>query len=592
MKKSERIFQVKDFGKIVAYIWQSGRVIAISNLLLKVLQSALPISVLFITKELVDLVSKKGNFERREVIWLIVWLLVIQLVNSVVNNFSTYITGIQQQLVTDHLSRLVIKKAIEVELEYYENPEYHNTLHLAQHQALYKAPIVVNTISQLIESTISIFLLSALFLSLDWVYAVSLVIIAIPIIIIRWYNGKSTYLLEKKSTELERQSGYLNLVLTTEVNAKEVRAFGFGPSFLKRYIKIRELLFHEKMELNKKQTIASFVAQVIEIIVICLMYFRLAIQAISGAITIGGFVLYFSAFQRLQSALKTWLTTVVQLYQSQLFLSDIFTFLDLQSPETDFGVNKEFRDIQWDKLSISNLSFTYPNSQKPVLHDINFACESGNIIAFVGENGSGKSTLVKLLCRLYSTSNEEITIGTANIKAIPEEEFRKNISVVFQDFGQYYTSVNDNIWLGFGDEPDKARIIQSAISAGADQFIQALPTGYNTVLGRSFINSEELSGGQWQKLALARAFYRSPQLLILDEPTSHIDPVAEYELFKEIRARFKEKIVILITHRLHNLKIADHIYVMHDGRIVENGNFTELVKMNGMFKEMYDKQQL
>ena len=185
MKKSERIFQVKDFGKIVAYIWQSGRVIAISNLLLKVLQSALPISVLFITKELVDLVSKKGNFERSEVIWLIVWLLVIQLVNSVVNNFSTYITGIQQQLVTDHLSRLVIKKAIEVELEYYENPEYHNTLHLAQHQALYKAPIVVNTISQLIESTISIFLLSALFLSLDWVYAVSLVIIAIPIIIIR-----------------------------------------------------------------------------------------------------------------------------------------------------------------------------------------------------------------------------------------------------------------------------------------------------------------------------------------------------------------------------------------------------------------------
>ena len=592
MKKSERIFQVKDFGKIVAYIWQSGRVIAISNLLLKVLQSALPISVLFITKELVDLVSKKGNFERSEVIWLIVWLLVIQLVNSVVNNFSTYITGIQQQLVTDHLSRLVIKKAIEVELEYYENPEYHNTLHLAQHQALYKAPIVVNTISQLIESTISIFLLSALFLSLDWVYAVSLVIIAIPIIIIRWYNGKSTYLLEKKSTELERQSGYLNLVLTTEVNAKEVRAFGFGPSFLKRFTKIRALLFREKMELNKKQTIAGFVAQVIEIMVICLMYFRLAIQAIGGVITIGGFVLYFSAFQRLQSALKTWLATVVQLYQSQLFLSDIFTFLDLQSTGKDFTQNNEITDTQWDKLRITNLSFTYPNSEKPVLHDINFSCQLGNIIAFVGENGSGKSTLVKLLCRLYATCNEEITIGTANIKTISEEEFRKNISVVFQDFGKYYTSVNDNIWLGFGDEPDKTRIIQSAISAGADQFIQALPTGYNTVLGRSFINSEELSGGQWQKLAIARAFYRSPQVLILDEPTSHIDPVAEYELFKEIRRRFKERIVILITHRLHNLKIADHIYVMHEGRIVENGNFTELVEMNGMFKEMYDKQQL
>ena len=559
MKKNERTFQVNDFGKIVVCIWKSGRAISITNLILKVLQSALPISILFITKELVDLISKKESIGQHTVVELIVFLLVIQLVNSVVNNFSTYITGIQQQLVTDHLSKEVIKKAIDVELEYYENPEYHNTLHLAQHQALYKAPIVVNNISQLIESTISILLLSALFFSLDWVYAVSLVIIAIPIVIIRWYNGKSTYLLEKKSTELERQSGYLNLVLTTEVNAKEVRAFGFGPSFLKRFTTIRALLFHEKKELNKRQTIASLVAQVIEIIVICLMYFRLAMQTIAGAISIGGFILYFSAFQRLQSALKTWLTTLVQLYQSQLFLSDIFSFLDLPSTQISKPLSNEAIIEKWNNLEISNLSFAYPNSKKFVLHDINFSCESGNIIAFVGENGSGKSTLAKLLCGLYDTGTGKIIAGKRNIQDIPEEEFRKNVSVVFQDFGKYYTSISENIRLGFGHEEDETKIVQSAISAGAHEFIVGKPLGYNTVLGRSFINSEELSGGQWQKLAIARAFYRSPQILVLDEPTSHIDPVAEYELFKEIRERFNEKIVILITHRLHNLKIADHI---------------------------------
>jgi ATP-binding cassette subfamily B protein len=592
MKKTERIFQVNDFGKIVACIWKSGRAITIANLILKVLQSALPISILFITKELVDLISKKESIGQHSVVELIVFLLVIQLVNSIVNSFSTYITGIQQQLVTDHLSRSVIKKAIEVELEYYENTEYHNTLHLAQHQALYKAPIVVNTISQLIESTFSILLLSALFFSLDWVYAVSLVIIAIPIIIIRWYNGKSTYLLEKKSTELERQSGYLNLVLTTEVNAKEVRAFGFGPSFLKRFSKIRALLFHEKKELNKKQTVASLVAQVIEIIVICLMYFRLAIQTISGAITIGGFILYFSAFQRLQSALKTWLQTLVQLYQSQLFLSDIFTFLDLPSTKISGALSKDTKVQSWDLLDVSNLSFSYPNSKKPVLRDINFSCETGNIVAFVGENGSGKSTLAKLICRLYDIDTGEILVGKNSIHDIPIDEFRENVSVVFQDFGKYYTSISENIRLGFGEDADETKIVQSAISAGAHEFILGKPLGYNTVLGRSFINSEELSGGQWQKLAIARAFYRSPQILVLDEPTSHIDPVAEYELFKEIRERFNHKIVILITHRLHNLKIADHIYVMHEGQVVENGTFTDLVAMNGTFKEMYDKQQL
>ena len=435
MKKTERIFQVNDFGKIVACIWKSGRAISITNLILKVLQSALPISILFITKELVDLISKKESIGQHTVVELIVFLLVIQLVNSVVNNFSTYITGIQQQLVTDHLSKDVIKKAIEVELEYYENPEYHNTLHLAQHQALYKAPIVVNTISQLIESTISILLLSALFFSLDWVYAVSLVIIAIPILIIRWYNGKSTYLLEKKSTELERQSGYLNLVLTTEVNAKEVRAFGFGPSFLKRFSKIRTLLFHEKKELNKKQTIASLVAQVIEIIVICLMYFRLALQTIAGAISIGGFILYFSAFQRLQSALKTWLTTLVQLYQSQLFLSDIFSFLDLPSTRISMPLSNEATIEKWDKLEVGNLCFAYPNSEKPVLHDINFSCESGNIIAFVGENGSGKSTLAKLLCRLFSIETDEIMIGKKGSRILWKRNSGKMYLLFFRILG-------------------------------------------------------------------------------------------------------------------------------------------------------------
>jgi ATP-binding cassette subfamily B protein len=444
----------------------------------------------------------------------------------------------------------------------------------------------------LIESSFSIVVLSTLFFTLGWIYAVSLIVIAIPIIAIRWYNGKSTYLLEKKSTALERQSGYLNQVLTTEIHAKEVRAFGFGSSFLKRFIEIRALLFREKKTLNKRQSIAGFIAQLVEIVVICFMYLRLALQTLAGVITIGGFILYFQAFQRLQSALKTWLQTVVQLYQSQLFLGDIFAFLDLPSTKVKNITSNNITKAELDKLSVTNLSFTYPNSEKEILHDLNFSCESGDIIAFVGENGSGKSTLVKLLCRLYEIKQGEITVGTINLKEIPEEELRENISVVFQDFGKYYISITENIRLGFGETVNTEKITESAISAGAHDFIQALPLGYQTILGRSFINSEELSGGQWQKLAVARAFYRSSKILILDEPTSHIDPVAEYELFKEIKEKFKNKIVVLITHRLHNLKIADRIYVMKEGRIAEHGSFATLTSQNGLFKEMYIKQQL
>lgn len=592
MTKIERVYQIKDFARIVAQIWKAGRTIALTNLILKVLLAAIPIQILFITKELVDLITHTKALNQDAIIRTIIWLLIMQLVNAAITHLSNYISTLQQQLVTDHLSQSVIKKAIEVELEYYENPEYHNTLHLAQHQAIYKAPSVVNTISQLIESSFSIVVLSTLFFTLGWIYAVSLIVIAIPIIAIRWYNGKSTYLLEKKSTALERQSGYLNQVLTTEIHAKEVRAFGFGPSFLKRFTEIRALLFREKKTLNKRQSIAGFIAQLVEIVVICFMYFRLALQTLAGVITIGGFILYFQAFQRLQSALKTWLQTVVQLYQSQLFLGDIFTFLDLPSKKAENIISHTTTKTELDKLSVTNLSFTYPNSEKEILHDLNFSCKSGDIIAFVGENGSGKSTLVKLLCRLYEIKEGEIIVGQTNLKNLPEEELRENLSVVFQDFGKYYISITENIRLGFGETVNTEKITESAINAGAHDFIQALPLGYQTILGRSFINSEELSGGQWQKLAVARAFYRSSKILILDEPTSHIDPVAEYELFKKIKEKFKNKIVVLITHRLHNLKIADRIYVMKEGRIAEHGTFATLTAQNGLFKEMYIKQQL
>jgi ATP-binding cassette, subfamily B, bacterial len=592
MTKKEPVFHLKDFVRIVVQIWKAGRTIALVNLILKVFLAALPILVLFITKQLIDLITHTKAINQDAIIRTIIWMLAIQIINALVTQLSSYFSTQQQQLVTDYLSKTVIKKAIEVELEFYENPEYHNTLHLAQHQALYKAPAVVNTISQLVESTFSIIVLSALFFTLGWMYAFALIIIAIPIIAIRWYNGKSTYLLEKESTVLERQSGYLNLTLTTEINAKEVRAFGFGPSFLHRFIEIRELLFLEKKKLNRKQSSAGFFAQVVEIIMICLIYLRLALQTLAGAITIGSFILYFQAFQRLQSALKTWLQTLVQLYQSQLFLGDIFAFLDLPPTRTKRITLNDATKKEWETLSVKNLSFTYPNTEKAILHNLTFSCETGKIIAFVGENGSGKSTLVKLLCRLYDVEEGEITFGTVNIKEIEETNLRENISVVFQDFGKYYISISENIRLGFGEKSDSERITQSAISAGAHNFIQAMPLGYKTILGRSFINSEELSGGQWQKLAIARAFYRSSKILILDEPTSHIDPVAEYELFKEIKEKFKDKIVVLITHRLHNLKIADYIYVMSEGQIAEHGTFTALKATNGLFNEMYTKQQL
>jgi len=228
-----------------------------------------------------------------------------------------------------------------------------------------------------------------------------------------------------------------------------------------------------------------------------------------------------------------------------------------------------------------------------VLDQVTLSCKPGNIIAIVGENGSGKSTLVKLLARLYDVNNSRISIDGCNIADIDMATFRKETVFLFQDFEKYFLTIDDNIALGDLDEIKDANEIKKAAQlADADAFIQRLSKGYKTRIGRLFRDSEQLSGGQWQKLALSRMFYRKAKLVILDEPTSALDPVAEFEVFKNIKQQLKEQMVILITHRLYNLKIADYIYVLKDGRINQEGTFATLSTETGEFKKMYDNQKL
>ncbi|WP_243718015.1 ABC transporter ATP-binding protein [Pedobacter changchengzhani] len=589
LKKQLHLFK-EDFSSILQLLWLSGKKTAIINITIQFLLSLLPIATLYCIKLLIEyLVKPEIAFDK--IAEIIILFGISQLLFSIVNQYNTYITGLYQQKLTDHLSLQVLDKAIAVDYEYYENPDYHDNLHLAQQQSVYKASQLLSNFNALLLNSLSLLFLLSFFISLNSLFGLLFLLLSVPLACIKWYSGYATLRMEQKFAPLEREANYLHQVVTGLNFAKEVRLFDFGTSFIKKFRAIRSHIYNSKKGLQSKLMIYSLFAEAAEIIVMALIFGFLAKSVWEKTITLSVFVIYLQGFQRLQTTSRGFLQAIVQVFQQRLFLKDLFSFLNL--PAKNLSGSSSFPMVEVG-LSIKNLSFKYPQTEKLVLKDVSINCKPGQIIAIVGENGSGKTTLVKLLAKLYTLQTGAIFIDEVSVNEIEEKEYRLKTAFLFQDFERYFFSVQDNITFdkNGGDEDTNARVKKAAISSGADTFIQHLTNGYDTRLGRTFQNSEQLSGGQWQKLALARVFYKDAELVVLDEPTSAIDPEAEFELFKHIKEIALNKMVILVSHRLYNLKMASHIYVMHEGNVAEEGSFDQLIENDGLFKKLYDLQKL
>lgn len=580
----------RDLLRAAVLLWKADRVTALTNLLLQLAQAFLPIASLYFIKELIDALTK-GHEQFIHIVPLLIAFGVIQLLLALATQYSSYIITLHQQKLTDYLSARVLDKAIDVEYAYYENPEYHDTLHLAQRQSLYRATTLLSNFSSLLQSSLSMIFLVLFFISLHSLFALLFMVLSIPLTIINWYSGYALVRLEREFAPLERDANYLHQTLTEVNYAKEVRVFGFGSSFIKKFNAIRHRIYKQKKDLYVKLTRYSLAAEIAEIIVMTFIFGMLAKFTWEKTITIGVFVIYIQGFQRLQNTSKNFMQSLVQIFQQRIFLKDLFAFFDIETNPEMLG-HEPFPSPRGE-LMVDKVSFTYPQTTKAVLHNVSISCRPGEIIAIVGENGSGKSTLVKLLARLYSLQSGSVTINGKKIGDIRIKDFRKETIFLFQDFEKYFLTIEQNIALGEEEDMMSAEAIQHAAKlSGAHDFITKLSNGYKTRMGRLFVESEQISGGQWQKLALARIFYRDTSLVILDEPTSALDATAEFELFKNIKELLNNKMVILITHRLYNLKIADYVYVMQDGHIAEEGTFEHLITKDGTFRKMYDAQKL
>jgi ATP-binding cassette subfamily B protein len=571
-------------------LWNGDRKTAVINVFLQIVQALLPVVSLYFIKELIESLMKEER-QFNEILLLIIAFGSVQFILTLATQYSVFINTIHQQTITDYLSNKVLNKAISVDYPYYENPKYHDTLHLAQQQSLHKATLLLNNFNSLLVNSLSLVFLVIFFLSLNSLFALLFITLSIPLAIIKWYSGFELMRLERKFAPMEREANYLHQTLTGVSYAKEVRVFGFGSTFINKFNTIRQYIHTEKKHLHKKLTYFSLIAQSLEIIAMTFIFGLLAKYTFENTLTIAVFVIYIQGFQRLQGTSKNFLQSLVQIFQQRNFLKDLFAFFDTRvSKENQNAITFPEGKLG---LSVKNISFKYPQTNKVVLNNVSLNCSPGKIIAIVGENGSGKSTLIKLLARLYKLESGMIEINENQIKDISTEDFRAHSMFLFQDFEKYFFSIEENIALGEDKKIKTDEAIENAaILSGAHDFISKLSKGYKTRMGRLFQGSEQISGGQWQKLALARIFYKDTKLVVLDEPTSALDATAEFELFKNIKDELKDKMVILVTHRLYNLKIADHVYVMQEGKIAEEGSFESLINKGGVFTNMYQAQKL
>ncbi len=580
----------------IQFVLQAASGWAMTQVGLVFVQGILPLGLLYSTKLIVDTIAESLTIvDKSEIVARVNILFIlavgVMLLTVICNALADLVNTALSDRVTDHMLGILYAKSIKIDLEYYETAQYQDTLQRAQQEAPFRPRQILSHLTQVAQNTVSLVAMLGLLLSLHWGIAGVLFIGAIPAMLVRVKYTGVMYRWQRQRTSMERQAWYRGALITGEHSAKEIRLFNLGHHFLEQFKELRHEIFREKLAIKIKNSAANLLAQASAGIFIFAVYGFIVYQTIQGDLKLGDLVLYHQALQRGQNALKIIVDNLGRLYEDNLFLTNLFEFLELEPKVIETKSPKPIPPKMQTGIVFNNVSFQYADTNRQALKGINLTIKPGETIALVGENGSGKTTLIKLLCRLYDPTTGNITLDGVDLRHFSIAELRQQIGVIFQDYAKYHLSARDNIWLGnINLAPDDDRIPQAAGYSGADAVIKTLPQGYNTILGKWFERGEELSIGQWQKIALARAFTRDSQIVVLDEPTSAMDPKAEYEVFQQFRYLIGERAGILISHRLSTVKMADCIYVMDRGAIAESGTHDSLIELQGLYAHLFETQ--
>ncbi len=593
---NQKIRQALQLNRAIRFVFNAAPKWTLVNLILVSAQGVLPLLSLYIIKLVIDSVSMALTTPDPSTSFHQVGLWIglaagIAILASLFQSAATYTLEAQSLAVSDNISKMLQRKSVDIDFVYYENPDFFDTLRRAQQEGAYRPTRIVNGMTQLFQNSISLVAMVGLLFSFNWIVGFILLFAALPGLIVRLLFSHQLYHWQRDRTSYERKAAYINWVLTGDTHAKEIRSFGLGDLFIKRYSQLRETLRKEKLTITKRRTTADFAAETAATLAIFGSFAWIAYRAVYGRISIGEMVMFLQAFRLGLNNLRNLLGSLSGFYEDNLFLTNFYDFLDLEpsirkrpnAPAIPRPIKKG--------IVFENVGFTYPGSQKKVLDGLSVSIAPGAIVALVGENGSGKTTLAKLLCRLYDPQEGRITIDGIDLRQFNPTDWCREISVIFQDYIQYYFSAQENIWFGDILQPPKCESIRAAAQqAGADTMIAELPGGYDAMLGKSFNKGRELSIGQWQKIALARMLFRKAQLFILDEPTHALDPKSEYDFLKKLHRLLQDRSAVLISHRLSTVRMADRILVLKNGNIVEDGSHESLVKGCGKYAQLFERQ--